>query len=56
MVEQIAKELLTDPAPIPRPAGCVPGQSTGCGGRAGCHGFQVCASDGTRYEPCVCGD
>lgn len=33
---------------------CVPGQSIACGGPGACSGFQVCAIDGLRYEPCQC--
>lgn len=33
---------------------CIPGQSFGCQGTAGCQGFQLCAADGTHLEACVC--
>ena len=55
MYEQVAMQLLADPRPAPRAAGCVPGQSSACVGPKGCQGFQVCASDGAHYEPCSCG-
>jgi hypothetical protein len=60
MYEQLAKELFLDPRPTPTvPAAaaprCVPGQSSACVGPKGCQGFQVCTSDGARYEPCNCG-
>jgi hypothetical protein len=65
MYEQIAKELFapasySQPPPTPAPAAavtaCVPGQSAACAGPKGCQGFQVCASDGSRYEACSCGN
>lgn len=34
---------------------CAPGQSIACAGPGGCQGFQVCANDGGRFEPCKCG-
>ncbi|MCC6214092.1 MAG: hypothetical protein IT376_04445 [Polyangiaceae bacterium] len=34
---------------------CVPGDSKGCVGPGACTGYQVCAQDGSRYEPCNCG-
>jgi hypothetical protein len=33
---------------------CTPGQSIACAGPGACAGFQVCANDGLRYEPCQC--
>lgn len=33
---------------------CVPGASIGCVGPGGCSGYQVCASDGMHYDPCIC--
>ena len=38
----------------PAASSCVPGQSSACGGAAGCTGFQVCQADGT-YAACECG-
>ncbi|HEX3596795.1 MAG TPA: hypothetical protein VHU80_16915 [Polyangiaceae bacterium] len=35
---------------------CVPGQSQKCAGEMGCSGYQVCSSDGTRFDDCICGD
>jgi hypothetical protein len=52
MYEQIAKELFPE---TPALSHCVPGQSSACAGPKGCQGFQVCASDGSRFEPCACG-
>jgi hypothetical protein len=43
------------PAPAPKAAACVPGATQACIGPAGCTGGQACAADGTRYEPCNCG-
>lgn len=60
MYEQLAKDLLTAPAPAPTatPTGdskqCVPGQSVACAGPKGCSGFQVCAADGAKFSPCSC--
>jgi hypothetical protein len=34
---------------------CVPGQSIGCVGPGPCDGYQLCASDGARFGPCICG-
>ena len=36
------------------PPACVPGRSVQCAGPGGCGGFQVCAPDGTKFEPCQC--
>ena len=33
---------------------CTPGESVGCAGPGACSGFQVCASNGARYELCSC--
>ena len=33
---------------------CVPGESNACTGPSGCSGFQVCAADGERFDPCQC--
>ncbi|MGO9835762.1 MAG: hypothetical protein ACLP1X_16285 [Polyangiaceae bacterium] len=33
---------------------CVPGQSIGCAGVAGCSGYQVCAPDGRSFGACDC--
>lgn len=33
---------------------CVPGQSITCQGPGRCVGYQICADDGARYEPCIC--
>jgi hypothetical protein len=33
---------------------CIPGQSIACAGVGGCAGYQICADDGLRYEPCIC--
>ena len=57
---ELKREPATAPAPIvpvtkpPAPA-CVPGATQACIGPAGCNGGQACANDGTRYEPCNCG-
>lgn len=56
MYEQIAKDLFDEAAPAAKAMSCVPGQSSACAGRRGCQGYQVCASDGARYDPCVCED
>lgn len=56
MYEQLAKELFTDTRPIPAATSCVPGQSSACVGPKGCQGFQVCATDGSRFDPCSCGN
>jgi hypothetical protein len=56
MYEQIARDLFTEPQPAARTMSCVPGQSVACVGARGCQGYQVCASDGARYEACSCGN
>ncbi|HSQ66407.1 MAG TPA: hypothetical protein VLM85_24455 [Polyangiaceae bacterium] len=33
---------------------CVPGQPMACAGTTGCTGTQVCRSDGSGYDACVC--
>ncbi len=38
------------------PLACVPGTTQPCTGPGGCHGGQACASDGSRYETCDCGN
>jgi hypothetical protein len=43
------------PAP-PAPRACVPGSTQACVGPAGCSGGQACAADGTRFDPCNCGN
>ena len=53
MYEQLAKELFPN---APLTTACVPGQSSACVGPKGCQGFQVCANDGARFEPCSCGN
>ena len=40
--------------PAAPPRACVPGQSVACAGPGGCQGFQVCADDGARFQPCAC--
>jgi len=35
---------------------CTPGASVSCVGAGGCPGGQVCASDGSGYGSCACGD
>lgn len=43
------------PPPVAAPApACVPGATQACVGPGGCSGGQACASDGARFEPCVC--
>jgi hypothetical protein len=34
---------------------CVPGASVACTATTGCTGAQVCKSDGSGYEACICG-
>jgi hypothetical protein len=34
---------------------CAPGESSHCAGPAGCTGYQLCRSDGSGFDPCVCG-
>ncbi len=37
------------------PLACPPGMSIACAGEGGCSGFQSCRSDGSGFDPCVCG-
>lgn len=49
-----ASNVGTQPAAGTGLTSCVPGQSIACAGVGGCAGYQVCAHDGLRYEPCIC--
>lgn len=44
------------PPPPPPPRACVPGATQSCIGPGGCSGGQACASDGSHFEPCDCGN
>ena len=44
------------PPPASKLAACVPGATQACIGPAGCSGGQACSADGTRFEPCNCGN
>lgn len=50
-----AATLVLVPACSPATTACTPGASVACTGPGGCSGGQVCRSDGSGYEACVCG-
>jgi hypothetical protein len=53
-----AQPAPAQPAPGPpspaAPQLCIPGQTIACAGPRSCPGYQVCADDGRRYQPCQC--